>query len=576
LIYRGDIMFSALRRHVPYVAEMRAYNAPAFRSDVVAALTVAIVVLPQSMAYALIAGVDPVYGLYAAIVTAIVGSFFGSSNHLITGPTNAIALMTAGAMKDYTGSADFYPMLFLLTFMVGALQFLLGVLKVGKIVNFVSHAVIVGFTAGAGIIIGLGQMNELLGVVLPKGYHPLYEKVLITLGAIGSTNIYALGFAALTIGIVLTAKKIDRRIPGALLSLIICAWLAWLIDAGEKGVKLVGIIPDHLPEIRMVHFNLHWALDLFGAAVAIAVVGLVEAIAIAKSIALSSEQRIQPNQEFLGQGLANMTGAFFSAFPCSGSFTRSAINFSAGGATKTAGILSGILVALTLVSLVAYAKFIPMASLAGVIVIVAYGMVDQHAIGRIARASRHDMSVMLITAGATVVMPDLERAILTGIAVSILVHIWNTGEIRVRLLKPHGAAFREYDLGLEKQEDSPIAIIHLDGNLYFGSASDLQEKLWEVAEQTSARAFILRLKRVNAVDISAFEVLESFVEKALEKGGHVLLCGVNPTMARFMGKSGLAERIGEANIFLAEETIYASTNKAYARAQELLAAAHKK
>lgn len=288
-------MFAALRTHVPYLDEMRSYNGSAFRSDVVAALTVAIVVLPQSMAYSLIAGVDPVYGLYAAIVTAIVGSFFGSSNHLITGPTNAIALMIAGAMKDYTGSAEFYPMLFLLTFMVGGMQFILGLLKVGKIVNFVSHSVIVGFTAGAGIIIGLGQLNELLGVKLPKGYHPLYEKVWLTLQEAGATNLYALGFAAGTILIIIAAKKLDRRIPGALLALVLSAIAAAMLGAGDKGVKLVGEIPNGLPTFTMVNFNRGWAADLFGAAVAIAVVGLVEAIAIGKSIALSTEQRIQPN-----------------------------------------------------------------------------------------------------------------------------------------------------------------------------------------------------------------------------------------------------------------------------------------
>ena len=565
-------MFAAVKRHIPLLGDLRGYDAAAFRSDLIAAMTVAIVVLPQSMAYALIAGVDPIYGLYSAIIAAIVGSFFGSSNHLITGPTNALALMIAGAMKDHLGAADFYPMLFLLTFLVGAIQFGMALLKVGKVVNLVSHSVIVGFTAGAGIIIGLGQLNELLGLSLPKGYHPLYEKVLITLGAAGGANLYAVGFAALTIVMVLTAKKISRHIPGALLALILSALLAAVFGAGDRGVKLVGAIPDHLPRFAPVHFDIGAISHLFGGALAIAIVGLVEAIAIAKSISLSSEQHIQPNQEFVGQGLANIIGSFFGCFPSSGSFTRSAINYNAGARTKVAGILSGLLVAATLVSLVSYARFIPMASLAGVIVVVAYGMVDQHAIRRISRAGRHDMTVMLITAGATVVMPDLERAILTGIAVSVLVHVWNTGEIKVRLLKHQGATFREFDVDAQSTRHglSPIAIIHLDGDLYFGSAQDLQDKLREVTEQTEARIYILRLKRVNVVDVSAFEILENFIEKALERKRHVLLCGVSPAMNRFITRIGLAQRIGESNVFLAEDTIYASTRKAYQKAEQLL------
>lgn len=563
-------MVYVLHKFCPYLREMSGYRSADFRSDFMAALTVAIVAVPQSMAYAIIAGVEPVYGLYAAIVTAIIGSCFGSSNHLITGPTNAIALMVAGVMKNYTGSSDFYPMLFLLTFMVGGIQFLLGVLKVGKIVNFVSHSVIVGFTAGAGIIIGLGQLNELLGVGLTKGYHPLYEKVTLTLKAAPGANIFALGLALLSIGIIVVSKKIDRRIPGALLALIISAGSVAAFDLGSKGVKLVGAIPDHLPAFTMVRFEGGWATDLFGAAVAIAIVGLVEAIAIAKSISLATEQHIKPGQEFIGQGVANLAGAFFQCFPCSGSFTRSAINHSAGARTKTAGILSGLLVALTLVFFVAYARYIPMASLAAVIVVVAYGMVDGHAIGKIVKASRYDMSVMLITIAATVLMPDLERAILTGIVVSVLVHVWSTGEIKVRLLRLKGSTFEEHDLGRESHGPSPIAIVHLDGDLYFGSASDLQDKLREVADQTDAKVFILRMKRVNVVDISAFEVVEGFIENNLDKKKHVLLCGISPAMGRFIRKIGLARKIGEGNIFPAEDTVYASTTRAYRKACELV------
>lgn len=558
-------MLAAVRKAVPFLDDMRSYRAATFRSDLIAAITVAIVVLPQSMAYALIAGVDPIYGLYTAIVTAIVGSFFGSSNHLITGPTNALALMIAGAMKEHLGSADFYPLLFLLTFLVGAIQIGMGLLKVGKVVNLVSHSVIVGFTAGAGIIIGLGQLNEVLGIGLPKGYHPLYEKVLLTLGSIDRTNLYALGIAAMTMLLMLILKKINRRIPGALLALVLSALLAKFMGAGDRGVKLVGLIPDHLPSLSMVHFDFAAVTHLFGAAVAIAIVGLVEAIAIAKSISLSSEQRIEPTREFFGQGLANVAGSFFGCFPASGSFTRSAINYSTGAQSRMAGILSGVLVAITLVCLVAYAQYIPMASLAGVIVLVAYSMVDQHAIRRIVNASRNDLWVMLITAGATVVMPDLERAILTGITVSVLVHVWNTGEIRVKLLKPHGASFREYDLapGAQAHGTSDIAIVHLDG--------DLQDKLRQVADHTEARVFILRLKRVNVVDVSAFEIVENFIEKTLARNGHVILCGVSPAMGRFVRRIGLARLIGEENIFPEEGTIYSSTNKAYERAEHVLA-----
>jgi sulfate permease, SulP family len=550
------------------------YDAVTLRGDLSAAATVAVVAVPQSMAYALIAGVDPVYGLYTAVVCAVVGSLLGSSSHLVTGPTNAIALMIAGVMKAHSSSPEaFYPTLFLLTFLVGVIQVALGLLKAGKVVNFVSHSVIVGFTAGAGVIIGLGQLSELLGVPISGGYHPLYEKVLLTLAGAGSANGYSCAVAAATVAVVLIARRVNRNIPGALLALGASACAAAMLGLGDKGVRLVGQMPSHLPVFQAPDFSLSAASSLFSGALAIAIVGLVEAIAIAKSIALSSGQRIDANREFVGQGLANVAGSMFSCFAASGSFTRSAVNHDAQARTRLAGALSGVLVALALVFCAQYARFIPRASLAAVTVLVAWSMVDRHAMRRIVRASRHDMTVMLITMGATVVMPDLERAILTGVGVSVLVHLWNTGEIKVKLLRPRGSArFDEANLddALRRGDVPEIPLVHIEGDLYFGSSRDLQEKLQRLSQAGDAKLYILRLKRVNVIDVSAFEVLEGFIDKTLARGKPVLLCGVSPTMKRFLDRIGLTARVGEANVFLAEERLYTSSGKAYERALELL------
>lgn len=552
---------------IPLLADLKVYRKENWKFDLMAGLTVAIVALPQSMAYALIAGVDPVYGLYTSIIAVIIGSIFGSSDHLITGPTNAIALMIASQVKNFTDS-NFLTMLFILTFLVGLIQFLLGILRVGKIINFVSHSVIVGFTAGAGIIIALGQLNQFLGISLPKGYNPLYVKVWQTLAAIDQTNLYALGLANLTVAIILICKKINKNIPGSLLGLIVSACLVALFNLGDKGIKLVGEIPNNLPLFRLPQaFPVHFIFDLMGGAAAIAIVGLVEAISISKSIALSSEQRINPNQEFLGQGLANMLAAFFQCIPASGSFTRSAINYASGGKTKLAGILSGIIVAFMLVFFAPYAKYIPNASLAGVIITVAYNMVNKHAIHKIVKASRFDMLVMVITIGATVLMPDLEQAILTGIIVSVIVHVWNTGEIKVKLLQPDDQfTFKELEIGegLQHNEGSTrVTLINIEGDLYFGSANDLEEKLRPVLEDPQIAVCILRLKRVNVVDISAIEVVENFIVSLQKRGKQILLCGVEPTMKKFLDKLGITAMIGEANVFLAEEKLFASSKKAF-------------
>ena len=557
---------------IPFINELRYYRGQLLRYDLLAALTVAIVALPQSMAYALIAGVDPIYGLYTAIICAIVGSFFGSSNHLVTGPTNAIALMIAGAMKNHTDAGEFYQILFLLTFLVGLIQLALGVLKVGKIINYVSHSVIVGFTAGAGIIIGLGQLNELLGISLARGYHPLYAKVGLVLRSLDTANVFALALGGLTVALILVCKKISRNIPGSLIGLIICAAAASAFNLDEKGVRLVGSMPGELPVFKMLSFSFGRSLDLFGSALAIAIVGLVEAISIAKSIALSSEQKIRPNQEFIGQGMANIIGSFFRCFPASGSFTRSAINYDAQAKTKMAGILSGVIVAVVLLFFAPYARYIPNASLAGVIIVVAYGMVNKTLMRKIIRTDKSDAAVMFITLGATVIMPDLERAIMIGIAVSFLTHLWHTGEIKLKLLHPdHGSGFRENELdaapGVSSAGDIPI--IHIEGNLYFGSAGDLDEKLEKAAGVLPGKVIILRLKRINGLDISAFEIIDNFIDKTLRKGKIILLCGVTPAIKAFFDKTGITRKVGAENIFLTEEKIYASCGKAYQRAQAL-------
>jgi sulfate permease, SulP family len=560
---------------IPLINDIKSYRKEYFKFDLIAGLTVAIVALPQSMAYALIAGVNPVYGLYTSIVAAIIGSFFGSSDHLITGPTNAISLMIASQVQHITG-ANFMAMLFLLTFMVGAFQFLLGLLRVGKIINYVSHAVIVGFTAGAGIIIALGQIDQFFGIKVAKGYHPLYEKVFLTLASLGKTNLYVLGLALLTIAIILISKKVSKKIPGALIGMIAGAIIVKIYGLGDRGVKLIGDIPNHLPPFKLMSsFQFHWVFDLMGGAVAIAIVGLVEAISISKSISLSTEQKIEPNREFMGQGLANMIAAFFQCFPSSGSFTRSAVNFGAGAKSKLAGIISGVIVAVTLVFFASYAKYIPNASLAGVLIVVAYDMVNKHAIRKIVKASKYDLSVMAVTIAATVLMPDLERAILIGIAVSVIVYLWNTGEIKVKILKQdERAVFKESEIRDELLKDNPsgITMVHIEGDLYFGSATDLEQKLRRILDDPQTSVCILRLKGINVIDISAFEIVENFIEHSLKKGRQILLCGVGNDMKKFLDKLGIINKVGAGNVFLAEDQVFSSTSKAFQKAKILLEA----
>lgn len=564
---------ASLASYFPFLETITTYKKEYFKFDLVAGLTVAVVALPQSMAYAMIAGVDPVYGLYSAIVLSILGSLFGSSNHLATGPTNAISLLIASYMSYYLSKPNFLEILFLLTFMVGAIQFLMGVLKLGKLVNYVSHSVIIGFTAGAGVIIALGQLNQLLGITLPKGKMSTLGKVTMTIQNIDQLNYYALGLGLFTVAVILIAKKISRNIPGALMGIFFSVALVMTLGLANYGIKLTGEIPSAIPPFKMVLFDLGAMSELAGGAFVIAIIGLVEAISISKAISSQTMQRIDPNQEFIGQGVANMGGALFASIAGSGSFTRSAITYQSKGVTRLAGVLAGLIVALVLLALSPYARYIPNASLAGVIMVVAYSMVDKNAVRRVFKSNRNDAIVMSITFLTTIFAHELEYAIYAGIIVAIVLYLRDTGAATVSRLVPSidkEGKFIEYKLDSTPIHhiNKDVSIVQLEGNLYFGLCADLEEKL--NSAYPDSRVVILRFKGVSLVDVTALEVIEHFVTRAVKEKKKIVLCDIKPRVADLMRRTHIFTLVGQENIFLSEEELLASSFKALDKANSWL------
>ena len=564
---------AALRKiacHFPVAEDLKKYKKEYVKNDVVAALTVAVVAIPQSMAYALIAGVDPVYGLYTAIVSTIISSLFGSSSHLIAGPTNAIALLVASSMKNFVGADDFYEMLFLMTFVVGVLQILMGIMRLGKMINYVSHSVIVGFTAGAGVLIAFGQLNQLLGISFGNSYMTPIEKLYKVILSIGKTNIYSLALGILTIAIIIIGRKFSRYFPGALTGLIAAMALTLLFSLDKQGVKLVGDIPASLPPFKMLRLNVSSIRAVFSGAVPIAIIGLVEAISISKAIAVSSRQKLDYNQEFIGQGIANAVSSFFQCFAGSGSFTRSAINYYSGAATRLAGVGSGVLIAVILLFFAPYAKYIPQPSLAGVIMVTAYNMVNKKEMRKVSKVGKSDSIVMWTTFGATVLMPDLDWAIYMGIAISIILYLKDTNTVPVKILVPcdgSSGSFSEKEVW-NIREKLDILIVQLEGHLYFGSAHDLEAKLSSL--KGKAKVFILRMKTVSTIDVTAVDALRAFIRQEKEAGNRVVICGVSTGLTSIILNSGLAEEVGRDNIFISESEIFASSRKALERAKKIL------
>ncbi|MDQ7092398.1 SulP family inorganic anion transporter [Desulfosporosinus sp. PR] len=553
-------MYLTRFKYIPLIGTVKNYKKEYFTKDLIAALTVAVVAIPQSMAYALIAGVNPVYGLYTAIISSILGSAFGSSKHLVTGPTNAICLLVAGSMRNYMGLNNAYQMLFLMTFIVGALQMFYGVVKLGKVINFVSHSVIVGFTAGAGVLIALGQLNTVLSISIKNSAQmPTMEKVYYVFKHINQTNLYALGLGILTILIILGCKKINKNLPGALIGIVVPIVIIILFALDKKGVTLTGHIPSSLPPFKMVQFSFDSASKVFSGAIAVSVIGLVEAISISKSISSTSRQRIDANQEFIGQGISNLVSSFFQCFPSSGSFTRSAINYHNGAVSRFSGIMSGLVIAIVLLFFAPYAQYIPNPCLAGVILVTAYSLIDQEEIKKVLKLgkSNSDSIAMAVTFLATILMPDLDYAIYTGIVLSIILYLKDTNKTPVRLFVP----LQGRDSKIIRQELSVIdnkvdsLIIQLEGHLYFGSAYDLEQQLDGLVEKS--KLFILEMENVISIDVTSLNALKIFIKSVKRSGGKVIICGVRPDIDSILLKSNFDTEIGMNSKFtLTEEEVF--------------------
>ncbi len=406
------------------------------RKDLLAGLTVAAISLPQAMAYALIAGIDPRYGLYSAIVVTAIASVFGSSSQLINGPTNAISLVVFSALAFLDPNAPLgtaYEATFLLAAMVGTIQILVAVFKLGDLTRYISESVVLGFMAGAGFLVALSQIGNLFGLQeRGTGNQHLLHRLWLTLADGGPVNSSALIIGLGTVILVLVLRKVTRTYHLPRVDMLLALTVAAIVAArfgwsepdanGKSIVAVVGSLPAGLPLPHVPEFHLSWLREMSGSALAIALLGLLEALAIAKSIAGQTRQKLDYNRQCLAEGLANLGGGFFQCLPGSGSLTRSAINFQAGAVSRCSGVFAAGAVALVVLLFAPLARFIPKAALAGILLVTAAGLIDRRRLLRALRASRYDAGLVLVTAFAAVFV-SVEFSILIGVAISILMFV---------------------------------------------------------------------------------------------------------------------------------------------------------
>ncbi|GAB4164738.1 MAG: hypothetical protein Fur0032_00970 [Terrimicrobiaceae bacterium] len=575
-------LFPRLPNPGELAAQVSAYVRSSLKGDAVAGLTVAVMGVPQAMAYALIAGLPPIYGLYTAIIPAIIAAALGSSNHLCTGPTNAMCMVILSLTANLPNRYDVSQLqiVLVLTLLTGLFQFGFGALKLGGVVKYVSNSVVVGFTAGAGILIAANQLKGLLGVKLPEGTGGHFLVTLwATVSQIHHANPYALVVGLLTILMLLGFRRWIPKVPGSLAAIILLSLVAWFAGWSDPGMgeQRVRIVRDILPITAsldwfavpqmLIHPNLNLLKELLGGALALAILGLVESTSIARGIASSSGQRLDFNREFMAQGVSKVVGSFFSCFSSSGSFTRSAVCYQSGGKTRMAAALSGVFTAAVLLAFGPFANYIPLPCLAGIIVVTAFTMIQRERLAMTWRSGSNSRIVVSGTFLATLFMP-LEIAVFAGVMLSIVILLRVTGKPDLTQLMQHpDYGFEE--VPFNRAAPAPVAIINLEGDLYFAAAEDLDYELLQ-ALKPETRVVVLRMKRLRAVGSSAMAMLEHFHVLLKARGIHLIVCGVEDDMKDVLTGSGVRRLIGEQNIFYADNRIFQSTELALARAMSIV------
>ncbi len=537
------------------VRTLRSYRRSDLRPDVVAGLTVAVILLPQAIAYALIADLPPAMGLYTAIVAAIVGALWGSSFHLQTGPTNAISLLMLSTLFAMTtpGPMEYLVLAGLMAVMVGVIQLIMGLARLGVLVNFVSHSVIVGFSAGAGVLIAIQQLRYLLGLEFTS--HGLVEAVQGVAMHLPEAHRATTALGVGTMLLIVLLRRLNPKLPGPLIGMVAAAAVVGVLGLDQEGVAVIGELPRNLPPLtELPLLDLSLISQLAPGALAIAAIGLVEAMSIARSIASQSGQRLDSNQEFVGQGLANMASGLFSGYPCSGSFTRSAVNYDGGARTPMASAFSGIFVLIAMLALAPYAAFVPRAALAGVLILTAYSMVDRKEIARILRGARADAVIMVVTFLGTLFL-HLEFAVLTGILISFAVYIMRTSVPEVSPVIPD-ENFRHFVPQRERPPCPQLAIIEIFGDLYFGAVSHIEKAVSQyLAANPDQRFLLLRMHSVDHCDFSGIHALEAIVRSCREQGGDVFMVRVHESIIDLMASTGAYDYLGEDHFLTDDDAI---------------------
>lgn len=543
---------SRLASIFPLADQLGSYGRDALRGDLSAGLTVGVMLIPQGMAYALIAGMPPIYGLYASLVPLVVYALFGTSRQLAVGPVAMVSLLVAAAVGPLAGgdTSTYIGLALLLSLMVGVLQFGLGIARFGFLVNFLSHPVLSGFTSAAALIIGLSQLKHLLGVNIERSNY-IHEILIAAVQQAGDVHGLTLLIGLASMALLIALRRFVPMIPGALAAVVLTTGAVWTFDLSAAGVNIVGSVPSGLPSPSLPPMDWGAAQSLVPAALAIGLVGFMESIAVAKVYASRHRYEVDANKELVGLGLANIAGAFFSAYPTTGGFSRTAVNDQAGAKTNLAAIFSAGVIALTLLFLTPLFYFLPKAVLAAIVMVAVFGLIDWKEAKYLWKVDRKDFGLMVTTFLATLAL-GIEAGILTGVVVSLVVVIYKSSTPHTAIMGrlPGTETYRNLKRNPEALTDSCVVIVRMDAGLYFANVNAFKDLVSEIdAEDEALEALVIDMYPVNTLDSTGAHALSDIIDTCRNHGVEVYFSGVKGPVMDVMKAAGLAEKIGDEYFF---------------------------
>ncbi len=544
-----------IREWIPIISWLGNYDKRNLGSDITAGLTVGVMAIPQGMAYGMLAGLPPIYGLYTSLVPVFIYALFGTSRHLVIGPAAMGSFLVAAGVSVLAipGTPEYIQLALLLTLFVAVVQFLLGVFKMGFLLNYLSQPVLSGFISAAALIIFFSQLKHFTGIDIPRSHH-IHDVIIHAIRHISELNMPTFILGLCSTAIILIIRKFRRSIPGALIAVIFGIIAIYFFKFNELGVKIIGSVPEGLPKFSIPNFDLETVIPLLPSTFTIALIGILSSLALGKAMQTKHKNYdISANQEMRALGLANFFGSFFSSIPAAGSFSRTAVNDQAGAKTALSSIVAVILIGLTLLFLTPLFYYLPNSILASIIMVAIVSLVDIKEAKYLWYANKKDFSLLIITFLATLFW-GIEQGILVGISLSLLIVTYESTRPHISILGrvPNTNYYKDLARFEELEDREDVLIIRFSGKLYFANAAGFKDKLTKAAKEKgdALELIIINAKSITDIDSTAIHTLQDIYRYYKNEGIDVCYSGMIGPVRDAFHRGGLLSLIGETHFHM--------------------------